>query len=228
MRDLGLLIQQHGIRSATLCLSHGHYDHVIGLPFFLPLWNPEFNLHIFAGRPYPYENMRDFMERCLFAPPLFPVPLRDLKATLHFTDIEAGQTFELMHQVHLKTIALNHPGGSIGYRLEAGQRSVCYITDHDHADTAITAQLTEFVYGTDVLIYDATFTDEEYPLYKGWGHSTWQEGVRLLQNAGAKQLALYHHSPEHTDEVLAHIEKTARNLAQNVCIARQGMTICIE
>jgi phosphoribosyl 1,2-cyclic phosphodiesterase len=227
IRDLGTFIESKNIQSAILCLSHAHYDHVIGFPFFSPIWNEDFALTVIAGTLHRYKGVREFFSKYLFSHPFFPISIPQLAAKFNFVDLPSGEIISFYEGVILKTFLLNHPGGAMGYRLEANGKSLCYITDHEHSDPIIHTQLTEFIREADLLIYDATFTDEEYPRHIGWGHSTWQEGIKLAKAAGIKNLALFHHEPTHTDEIMAQIEEKARALWPGVFIAKQGMKVRI-
>ena len=212
---------------ATLCLSHGHMDHISGLPFFKPIWDPNFELTIIAGPLDSYTNIHSFLEQTIFASPLHPVPLAALKATIKYVDLTPTHGFDLTRTMRLSTCVLNHPGGSMGYKIEQNNKAICYITDHEHSDDHRQDHLESFVQHADLMIYDATFTDAEYPMHQGWGHSTWQEAVNLAKRANVKRLALFHHAPTHTDKDMIAIERAAQVLLPSTFVARQGQMLHI-
>ena len=134
--------------------------------------------------------------------PLFPVPPQVFRARMEYREFKAGETLQAGPAVAVRTATLNHPDGATGYRVEYGGRSLCYLTDTEHVPGAPDRSILELIAGADLVIYDSMYTDAEYDTYVGWGHSTWQEGVRLCRAAGAKRLAVFHHDPEHDDDLL--------------------------
>ncbi len=225
LRDLGLYIKNNSIKSAILCLSHGHYDHIVGLPFFGPLWDNDFDLTIIGGPIDKCINIQDLVTNKIFSSPLFPVPFTETMAKISFKDINHHQKISLTKTITLTGIGLNHPGGATGYKVENADKSICYITDHEHISETVSTprHLRDFIKDTNLMIYDATFTDEQYVNYKGWGHSTWQKGIELSKEAHVKKLALFHHNPEHTDDIMMDIEKQAQAVWPLCFVARQGM-----
>ena len=127
----------------------------------------------------------------------------------------------------MKTAKLNHPGGATAYRLEHNGAAVCYVTDTEHMPGKPDQNVLALIEGADLVIYDCTYTDAEYPKYVGWGHSTWQEGVRLCQAANAKQLAIFHHDPGHDDTFMIHLEAEARRVWNGTIVAREQMIIAV-
>jgi phosphoribosyl 1,2-cyclic phosphodiesterase len=128
----------------------------------------------------------------------------------------------------VRTAPLNHPNGATGYRLELGGRSVCYVTDTEHLPGEPDKNVLGLIEGADLVIYDSTYTDEEFPGKVGWGHSTWQEGVRLCRTAGARRLAIFHHDPDHDDSFMAAVDKTARAEWDGAFAAREEMIITVD
>ena len=110
-------------------------------------------------------------------------------------------------------------------RVEFDGRAFCYLTDTEHVPGAIDRKLAKFMEGADAVVYDSMYTDEEYPRYVGWGHSTWQEGVRLCKAAGVKKLVVFHHDPEHTDEMLDGVAKEVEKLLPGSLVAREGLVL---
>jgi ribonuclease BN (tRNA processing enzyme) len=122
---------------------------------------------------------------------------------------------------------LKHPDGATGYRLDYQGHSVCYVTDTEHDIGKPDQNILGLIEGADLLIYDCTFTDQQFEAKRGWGHSTWQEGVRLAQAAKVKRLAIFHHDPDHEDSFMERIEAQAFAMWAGAFVARDNMRINI-
>ena len=212
--------------SATLLLSHFHWDHIQGLPFFVPAYMPSTKLAIMGGTN-GVMSIRETLEHQM-QPPVFPVRLDELRADLTLRDVRAGETFAA-GEATVRAVKLNHPGGVYAYRVEHGGRSVVYATDTEHYACLDPALLT-LAEGADVLIYDCQYTPEEYrgetgPSKVGWGHSTYAVGAELAGRAGVGELVLFHHDPRRTDAAVEAIEERARGLFARSVAAREGMKI---
>ncbi len=222
---LGEWVTKQNISKATLLLSHVHFDHIIGLPFFGPLWNPKFSLDIFAGNLKQEGGVQAFFRKNM-THPLFPGSLIDMaRADLALHDVVAGDSIDIVPSLKIHTLPLNHPGGATGYRLEYKDKSFCYITDTEHMIGNHDVQLQRFIQGTDCLVYDAMYTDEQHKEKIGWGHSTWQEAVYLAKNSDVKQLVVYHHNHAHTDAEMQKIEAQVQKSFKQGLVAKQGMTL---
>jgi phosphoribosyl 1,2-cyclic phosphodiesterase len=160
--------------------------------------------------------------------PTFPVPFGELAANLTFEDFKAGDSFSLGDGIFVRTAPMKHPDGGTGYRIEHEGKSICYITDTEHVIGRPDQDILNLIEGADLVIYDSTYTDEEYPQYKGWGHSTWQEGVRLCKAANVGQLAIFHHDPSHDDDFMDQVAREASQAWPNAFVAREGMTLEIN
>ncbi len=226
LRPLGRSIMKGENNEAHLLLTHTHWDHVCGFPFFQPAFNPNFQLHVKAGHLVG-TKLRTVLREQMMAP-LFPIPLEVMCAQLSFEDFTAGDHFSLGRGIEVRTCALNHPNNATGYRIEFGGRSVCYITDTEHFPDRIDHTILNIIDGADVVIYDATYTDEEYPQHVGWGHSTWQEAVKLADAGRIKELILFHHEPEHVDGFMEMIEKEAAKRFERVQAARESMELILD
>lgn len=226
LRLLGKRFLKEGLGRATLLLSHTHLDHIAGFPFFAPAYTKGFGLNIIAGHCNGNPGIEAVMARQMERP-LFPVPMRTMGADLSFTEIDAGSGFTLDGGVVVRTAPLNHPDGATAYRIEHAGRSLCYVTDTEHVPGQPDSNILGLIQDADLVIYDSTYTEEEFKCKVGWGHSTWNEGVRLCRAAGAKRLALFHHDPDHDDETVAAIEREAQESFPDSFAAREGATVTL-
>lgn len=216
--DLGLqLTASEGAgRSGHLLISHTHWDHIQGLPFFAPLFSPGSRWDIYAPR-----GVRRSLQETLagqMQSPYFPVTLEELGADIHFHELVEGTL--RINDVHLTTRYLNHPALTLGYRLQADRATLVYACDHEpHARelaggrgrvSGQDLRHAEFLRGAHLVIHDAQFTPGEYRDRVGWGHSTGEYAARLCQEAGARMLALTHHDPERRDDEVDQIVRVVR------------------
>lgn len=224
IRALGKSLKTRGIKAITLLLTHTHIDHINGFPFFEPVHSHDFSMRVMAGHCQGAHCIRSVLEMPMQSP-LFPVSLPKLSADLTFIDFHPGDVLEIGSGVRVRTTPLNHPGGGVGYRIDHDGRSVCYVTDTEHVPGQTDAHVLNLIRGADLVIYDTTYTDEEFEARRGWGHSTWREGVRLAQAAGVGQLCLFHHDPDHDDARMDEILSQARAEMPGCIAAREGMRL---
>ena len=223
-RYLGNAILDEAPLDADLFLTHTHFDHVVGLPFFRPAFNPKNAFHIWAGHLLPDHTVQYVLRQMMIAP-LFPVPVDIFMAKVSFHDFHAGETLEPRPGVRLRTAPLHHPNGATGYRIEYCGKSICYLTDTEHIIDEPDENILGLIAGADIVIYDSMFNEEEFAQRKGWGHSTWQEGARLCDQAEAKQFVIFHHDPDHDDDMLDKVAKEAEALRPGTVVAREGMVL---
>ena len=211
--------------SAHVFISHFHWDHIQGIPFFRPLYDRADSQFLFhcSSRTRSLKQVMDEQ----MASPYFPVNLSQMQAQQKFYDIDIGR-LNLEDGVQIQTSWLNHPQGCMGFRMETKDGVLVYATDNEPGDAAFDKSVRKLAEGADVLIYDAQYLPEEYAAEKhGWGHSHWREAVNVVMESGAKELVLFHHDPDHTDVVIDKIVHDARNYYPKVRAAAEGMEIRI-
>ena len=209
-------------RRYNIFLSHYHFDHVSGLPFFHPLYDPR-NTIRFHGFASDGRSVQEVLET-LIAPPYFPVKLAGVPARVEY--VTADGSPRVVRDVRINCLPLRHPNGSLSYRLEHGRRRIVFATDHEHGDPKTDQALIRFSEGAEYLIYDATYIPGEYEsLRRGWGHSTWYAAVQTARAARVKTLVLFHHHPDHTDKDLREILRVARRELPSTMAAREGMEL---
>ena len=135
---------------------------------------------------------------------------------------------QLFDDVNIRTAPLNHPNGATGYRIEHGGKSAVYVTDTEHVPGQPDQNILGLIEGADVVIYDSTYTEDEFPSKIDWGHSTWNEGMRLCQAAKVKQLAIFHHEPDHDDDFMDKLTAEAAEAWDGTFVCREGMEIILE
>jgi len=227
LRALGQDLMQRGETSGILLLTHTHWDHICGFPFFTPFYLPGRQFRVMAGHLADRGGVRSVLASQMAAP-TFPVPLAALKADMDYVDFRSGDTLaDLYPGLVVRTCPLKHPDGATGYRLEWDGKAICYVTDTEHQPGEPDQTVLGLIEGADLVIYDCTYSDERFAPKVGWGHSTWQEGIRLCQAAGARQLAIFHHDPENTDPVMAAIEAEATKAWSGCLVARDEMTLVL-
>lgn len=226
LRALGNSLLREGACDATLLLSHHHWDHIQGLPFFVPLYLPTTQLTVLGPKAEKH-GLYDVLSAQMSSP-VFPVRLEELASRLATREVWSGQRIEL-EDVRITTQKLNHPGGVFAYRIDYQGHSLVYATDTEHY-ACVDPALVKLASGADVLIYDSQYTPEEYrgehgPSKVGWGHSTYVEGARLAEAAGVGQYVLYHHDPSRDDAGVADLEARAQGLFARSLAAREGLVI---
>jgi phosphoribosyl 1,2-cyclic phosphodiesterase len=231
IRALGLDLVERGIRRIHLFLTHLHLDHLEGLRFFPPLWDPRVSIEIW-GPMSPVLHLRDRILRS-FSPPLFPLDFRDVPATVLFHDLP-GEPWQA-NGLTLSSDLVLPPGPTVGLRLEADYGAVAYIPDHEPALAGIGGRPAEWVSAgglardVDLLLHDAQYSEDEYDTRIGWGHSSVAHAVAFAEAVAARRLVLFHHEPNHSDRDLEQLEDRAGELSRSLdhppTLAREGMVI---
>jgi phosphoribosyl 1,2-cyclic phosphodiesterase len=231
LRLLGKRMLKEMPFTAHLFFSHVHWDHIQGFPFFDPAFVPGNVIHLYGGN-----NVSRTLEETLAGQmdhPSFPVHLTEMGAEMVFHSVSGITPVEVDAGDGTKAVVRaapgNHPNGVWAYRVDHGGRSVVYATDTEHY-AVVDPKLSKLATGADVLIYDSQYTPEEYAGKNGmpklgWGHSTFEEAVKLAKAANVKRLVLYHHDPMQNDAAVAEKERRARELFANCEAAREGLSI---
>ncbi|MBN9598937.1 MAG: MBL fold metallo-hydrolase [Afipia sp.] len=225
LRALGAALDANDTE-IDLFLSHGHVDHMIGLPFFSPLMEKGRRLRIWAGGLVAIGGVKNAIS-ALMRFPLFPIGVDAAQAGVSFHDFERGEVLTPRKSLVVRTAGLDHPGGATGYRIDHAGKAICYITDNDLGSGAIDPALLSLAKGAQLVITDATYTDAELPDHAGWGHSSWQQAMRFADAAGVETLCLFHHDPDHSDAAMDEIAAEAAKARPGTLVAKEGMSLSI-
>jgi len=223
IKDLGEKMMESAGADETryhVFLTHFHLDHVIGLPFFAPLYSPQ-AVFTFYSHLSPQEA-----EKCLRAVMggmSFPVDFRETASRKSFVKVERDSY--PIGKLKISACPLLHPQGSLAYRIEEGKVSIVFATDTEPPEQGMDERLASFIKGVTCVIYDATFTPEEYLRRQGWGHSTWLEGAKLARQSGVRKLVLSHFNPDHNDRQIDEMVKQARKEFRRTYAARERMRL---
>lgn len=233
IRELGVALQDHRPARVDLLLSHLHIDHLEGLPYFAPLWDPDVEFHIW-GPPSPVKPLADRIATYL-SPPLFPVHLAEVPSMPIFHD--APNNLWRLGSVQLSAQPISHPGPTLGFRIEEDGRTLAYLTDHEPAlGMDLRAVAPDWIsgysvaFGADVLFHDCQYSEREYAEKVGWGHSSTQHVAAFADLAEVGRLLLFHHDPMHGDAeleaMLLRVQELCRNGRGDRCdLAREGLTL---
>ena len=228
LRQLGIDLLAKGFGQgqgeAFVFVTHLHWDHIQGIPFFPPVYIPGNKISFYCSKSFT-PSLHSILKRQQ-APPTFPTDadFRKLQSTIRFFRMEDGSVAHL-DPVLVKNCPGNHPGGGYFYRVDCEGKSIVYATDYEHSAKSNKA-LVRFAKGADVLIYDAQYMPAEYEeKFKNWGHSTYVEGAKIAKEAGVGSLHLFHHDPNHDDKFLDELLPLAQKEIPNVVIAKEGMEV---
>jgi phosphoribosyl 1,2-cyclic phosphodiesterase len=211
-----------------ILVTHYHWDHIQGIPFFSPLYvqNNEFHFYSFRSKYLGRDSLKQVFEAQM-ALPYFPVDMSAMNARRKFKEVDGGDSFTVGEN-KITARWLNHPQGCLGFRIDTPAGTVAYATDNEPGDAKLDENLRELAAGADIFINDAQFTPEQLETTrKGWGHSSWLEGAKVARQAEAKTLVLFHHDPDSTDRMVDSILRQAREEFDSVFAASEGMVITL-
>ena len=204
-------------------LSHTHWDHIQGFPFFRPAYDPRRHFTIAICGKGAHGKGLETLFGMQMQQEFFPTRLEKMGAEMTFWAPDLSR-YTTPGGVTVEASKQNHPGDSYGYRFEDAGKTLVYCTDVEHAD-GIDPSVVALARDADLLIHDAQYTPEELEEKKGWGHSSWEQAVAVAEQAGVKKLALFHHDPEHTDSLLLKVERDCRQRFPEAFLAREGAEI---
>ncbi len=212
---------------AHIFVTHYHWDHIQGIPFFAPLYATQNRFHFYSFRSefLGRESLKRALEAQM-AHPFFPVDLNAMSAQREFAEV-AGEDAFTVGDTRVITRWLNHPQGCLGFRFETPAGTIVYATDNEPGNPEFDRSLRELAEGADILVNDAHYTPEQLATHRGWGHSTWKEGVRLAEAAGVRNLDLFHHDPDSSDKIVDGILRSARAEFENAWAAAEGMVLTL-
>ena len=223
IRRLGekLMVESGGARlKIDILLTHFHLDHIIGLPFFAPLYSSRATITFHS--PAAVKETERYLSG-LQAGRFFPVSLGETGSRKVFRKLE--ETGATIGRLSVSFCPLFHPQGSVAYRIEGGGRSVVLATDTEPPEDGFDERLAGFIRGADQFVYDAMFTPSEYRRRQGWGHSTWLEGTKLARKAAVKNLVLSHFNPDHNDRRVDETVRLAKKEFPRTTAAREGRVV---
>lgn len=235
LRFLGKkLLQEENCKEMCLMLTHSHWDHLMGFPFFQPAYFSRFRINI-CGIQSARNYMRHSLARQLEAP-YFPVDFEQLKAQFNFTC--NGPGCDQCHNMKIETISLSHPNGGFGFKFTENGQHFVFLTDNElgyrQPDGKDPHEYAEFCRDADLLFHDAQYTDKEYLKTRTWGHSTYAQALKLAMDANVKRLGLFHHDPDRTDTeldtIVSELQKTVADAGSDLDVfaVKEGMTIELE
>jgi phosphoribosyl 1,2-cyclic phosphodiesterase len=235
IRNLGVALGSDRPDRIDILLSHLHLDHIEGLGFFTPIWDPRCEVHIW-GPPSPGHSLRERIAT-YFSPPLFPVHLDDIPSHLEVHD--APEEGWQLGPAAVYGAPVNHPGPTLGYRLDESGKVLAYISDHEPAlGTDLATADPEWIsgyglaYGADTLFHDAQYTEDEYPGRTGWGHSSIAHTVTFGLITKVRRLLMFHHDPLHSDAQLESMLVRAKELwgdeHDGLALSYEGMELDVS
>jgi phosphoribosyl 1,2-cyclic phosphodiesterase len=209
---------------AHIFFSHFHLDHIQGIPFFRPLYNPNNHFTFYCAGRRDANLVVDALAG-MMANPYFPVDMSKLPCSREYVDLAEGAIH--VAGANILVLPLNHPQGCVGYRIEQNGKVISYCTDVEHGPEWSDRNLKTLAQDTDLFIVDSQYTPEELSEHAGWGHSSWKQAMNSGIAAGAKKIALYHHDQYREDAAVEEILQSACKLHPDVIVAREGLEVTI-
>ena len=221
---LGQQLVEDDVQSVDIFLTHAHYDHIQGLPFFAPLLSPGKRIVLWYAGDDTLEDGSELAER-IFSPPFLPFRVSDIPSRLDYESLcRQGETISLSEDITLRTMPVNHPGGCLAMRIDAFGKSFVYVPDFEHDDGPWDERLSAFMEQASFAVLDATYTSGEYEARKGFGHTCWEKCIALGEGAKLQEWVLFHHLFDRPDDQMQEIAAQVSQVNSNVRMARDGMT----
>ena len=216
LRRLGNKLMAEGRLSCTMLFTHAHWDHILGFPFFKPVHQTGAEISVF-GCPMEQGNMETLLAKTM-APPYFPVPYDRILAKVDYNPVCTADRPTELYGLEVRTIPLSHPNLGQGYKFTDKGRDFIFLTDNelgfDHRGGRSYKEYVEFCAGAELLIHDAEYTEADYMVTRGWGHSTYKDALRLARDAGVKRFGLFHHNQDRHDVALNHIVEDCHQIIE--------------
>jgi len=215
IRKLGIHLLAEGRYRYHMFFTHSHWDHILGFPFFKPIYRPETSIEVF-GCPFTQDSVKKMVSKIMSAPN-FPVDLDSVQADISFHET-CGNSLAIK-SLDVTPILTSHPNPGIGYKFVEDGRSFVFLTDNElafkHPGGLDYGDYVNFSSAADLLIHDAEYTEEEYKTYRTWGHSAYPDALKLALDARVKKFGLFHHNQERTDTAVEEMVTSCRQIIQN-------------
>ncbi|MGD0734889.1 MAG: MBL fold metallo-hydrolase [Terracidiphilus sp.] len=221
IRALGEELLQRQVSRIHIMLTHFHWDHIQGLPYFAPLFRPGVEITFYTNRPA--DEARNLIEVQMDYP-FFPLPFAEAGSRTEFRHIECGEPFQA-GPIAVEAFPLFHPQGAVGYRAQSNGHVLVHAADHEHGNPEVDAGLIRVAEHADLLVMDAQYTPEEYAGKVGWGHSSFAHAAQAAQGAEVGRLLLFHHDPDHNDTFLDGMLRDAQALFPATGMATEGIVL---
>jgi phosphoribosyl 1,2-cyclic phosphodiesterase len=200
IRELGNRLIKEEVHEFTMLFTHAHWDHILGFPFFRPIYSPRTKIEVF-GCSASQKSVKDILHGTMESPN-FPVDFGGIRSSISFNGVCPCNT--RVGTIEISTIPLTHPDKGHGYCFTENGKSFVFLTDnelnHPHEDGLPYDEYVKFSHGADLLVHDAEYRPEEYTLTRGWGHTVFTDALKLALDAGAKRFGIFHHNVEHSDD----------------------------
>jgi ribonuclease BN (tRNA processing enzyme) len=228
IRRLGIALQEEYPDRivGTILVSHTHWDHIQGFPFFAPLVGPQsrHNRFVVVGQKRVGQQLENVLAGQIIEPYL-PFAYAELTADIHVKEVRGGEVIVVGDGTVVRVAELRHPGGCLGFRIENQGRVFAYCTDSSHEDNELTGNVLELAHDADLLVHDAQFSLDERIKYAAYGHSSWLEACQVASEANVRCLALFHYDPNASDDLMESVLAKAREIFPNTILAREGLEV---
>ena len=223
IRNVGEYVTEKGFQRIRIIFTHYHWDHLQGLPFFVPIFNPKYRIDIFGKK-----NVSNVLSQQM-KQPFFPADYKNLPSKINHEKIEPSFSID---DILIETIENNHPSGCVGLKFTNKEKRIVFMTDNElSSSNPVTKRkdFADFIEGSDIFIHDSQYTDDEIGNKRGWGHSTFDEVISLAEEASLKRAIFTHHDPMRNDSVLKNIisEKSKKHRKIKLSAARENLEIII-